>query len=146
MQNLFECKIRYEKTLENGKEQKVTEPYLVDAISFTEAEARIIQEVTPFISGEFTVTDIKRAKISELVLNHKDSDDRYFKCKLVFLTIDEKNGKEKKTATNLIVKAADLRTAVKYTDEHMKSSMADYQLASMVETAYLDVFLYESKS
>lgn len=123
----------------------MTEPYLVDALSFTEAEARIIQEVTPFIAGEFTVTDIKRAKINELVLNHKDSDDRYFKCKLMFLTLDEKNGKEKKTAETLIVKASDLRTAVKYTDEHMKGSMADYQIASVTETAYIDVFLYDSK-
>lgn len=143
-QNLFECKIRYDKTMENGTEKKVTEPYLVDALSFTEAEARIIQEVTPFITGEFTVTDIKRAKINELVMNKKDSDDRYFKCKLLFLTLDEKKGTEKKTASILIVKAKDLRTAVKYTDEHMKGSMADYELASVAETAYMDVFLYNT--
>lgn len=146
MQNLFECKIKYEKTLENGKEQKVTEPYLVDAMSFTEAESRIIQEVTPFISNEYTVTDIKRAKINELVLNEKEKDDRYFKCKLIFITLDEKNGKEKKTSSVLLVKAADLRTAVKYADEHMKGSMADYQIASVTETAYLDVYLYKSDS
>ncbi|MGL4332122.1 MAG: DUF4494 domain-containing protein, partial [Bacteroidales bacterium] len=66
MNNWFECKIRYEKTMENGMLKKVTEPYLVDALSFTEAEARIIKEITPFISGEFTVSDIKRAKISEI--------------------------------------------------------------------------------
>ena len=58
MHTWFECKIRYEKTMENGMNKKVTEPYLVDALSFTEAEARIIEEMTPFISGEFTVSDI----------------------------------------------------------------------------------------
>ena len=62
MHTWFECKIRYEKTMENGMQKKVTEPYLVDALSFTEAEARIIEEMTPFITGEFTVSDIKRAK------------------------------------------------------------------------------------
>lgn len=66
MHTWFECKIRYEKTMDNGMNKKVTEPYLVDALSFTEAEARIIEEMTPFISGEFTVSDIKRANYSEL--------------------------------------------------------------------------------
>ena len=66
MHNWFECKIRYEKVAENGMNKKVTEPYLVDALSFTEAESRIIEEITPFISGEFTVSDIKRANYSEL--------------------------------------------------------------------------------
>jgi uncharacterized membrane protein YvbJ len=66
MHNWFECKIRYEKVMENGMNKKVTEPYLVDALSFTEAESRIIEEITPYISGEFTVSDIKRANYSEL--------------------------------------------------------------------------------
>ena len=64
MHTWFLCKIRYEKVMENGMQKKVTEPYLVDALSFTEAEARIIEEVTPFISGEFTVSDISRAHIA----------------------------------------------------------------------------------
>lgn len=68
MHTWFECKIRYEKVMENGMNKKVTEPYLVDALSFTEAEARIIEEITPFISGEFTVSDIKRANYSETIL------------------------------------------------------------------------------
>ena len=71
MHTWFECKIRYEKVMENGMQKKVTEPYLVDALSFTEAEARIIEEMTPFISGEFTVSDIKRANYSELSLATK---------------------------------------------------------------------------
>ena len=144
MNNLFECKIRYDKTMENGAEKKITEAYIVDALSFTEAEARIIQEVTPFISGEYVVSDIKRAKINELVMNKTDSDDRYFKCKVMFVVLDEKSGNEKKTASQVLVKAADLRKAVKYLDEHMKGSMADYVIASVTETAYLDVFLYNS--
>lgn len=82
MHTWFECKIRYEKVMENGMNKKVTEPYLVDALSFTEAEARIIEEITPYISGEFTVSDIKRANYSELFPSEEDAADRWFKCKL----------------------------------------------------------------
>ena len=78
MHTWFECKIRYEKVMENGMQKKVTEPYLVDALSFTEAEARIIEEMTPFISGEFTVSDIKRANYSELFPSDEESADLIF--------------------------------------------------------------------
>ena len=81
MHTWFECKIRYEKVMENGMNKKVTEPYLVDALSFTEAEARIIEEITPYISGEFTVSDIKRANYSELFPSEEDAADRWFKCR-----------------------------------------------------------------
>ena len=138
----FECRIRYEKTMENGMIKKVTEPYLVDALSFTEAEARIIEEMTPYISGEFTVSDIKRANYSELFFSDDVSADRWFKCKLTFITLDEKSGAEKKTSTNALVQASDLRDAVKKLDEGMKGSMADYIISSMAETAIMDVYEY----
>ena len=145
MHTWFECKIRYEKTMENGMQKKVTEPYLVDALSFTEAEARIIEEITPFISGEFTVSDIKRANYSELFPYEEDAADRWFKCKLVFITLDEKSGAEKKTSTQVLVQAADLRDAVKKLDEGMKGTMADYQIASVAETAIMDVYPYSAE-
>lgn len=143
MMNFFECKIRYEKIMENGVNKKVTEPYLVDALSFTEAEARIIEEITPYISGEFTVSDIKRANYSELFPSEEDAADRWFKCKLLFITLDEKSGAEKKTSTTVLVQASDLRDAVKKLDEGMKGTMADYVIASVTETAIMDVYLYE---
>ena len=146
MHTWFECKIRYEKTMENGMNKKVTEPYLVDALSFTEAEARIIEEMTPFISGEFTVSDIKRANYSELFFSEEEAADRWFKCKLTFITLDEKSGAEKKTSTNVLVQAADLRDAVKKLDEGMKGSMADYIISSMAETAIMDVYTYVADS
>ncbi|KAA6338462.1 hypothetical protein EZS27_013534 [termite gut metagenome] len=139
----FECKIRYEKVMENGMNKKVTEPYLVDALSFTEAEARIIEEITPFISGEFTVADIRRANYSELFFSDEDTADRWFKGKLLFVSLDEKSGAEKKTATQLLIQAADLHDAVKKLDEGMKGTMIDYQIASIIETAIMDVFLYK---
>ena len=140
----FECKIRYEKTMENGMTKKITEPYIVDALSFTEAEARIIEEVTPFISGEYTVADIKRANFSEIMFADEEKADRWFKCKLSFITLDEKSGNEKKTSSNVLVQAADLRDAVKKLDVAMKGSMADYIISSMAETAIMDVYPYQA--
>ncbi len=130
--------------MENGLTKKVNEPYLVDALNFTEAEARIIEEIRPFMSGEFTVSDIKRANYSELFSSDEESADRWFKCKLLFITLDERSGAEKKTSVQILVQAADLRDAVKKLDEGMKGTMADYQIASVAETAIMDVFFYQA--
>ena len=143
MHTWFICKIRYEKVMENGMNKKVIEPYLVDALSFTEAEARIIEEIRPFVSGEFTVTDIKRARLSELFFN--ENGDRFYKIKVYFITLDEKSGAEKKTSTQVLVQAADLRDAVKKLDEGMKGTMADYVIASVAETALMDVYPYDGE-
>lgn len=145
MHTWFEVKIRYEKVMDNGMQKKVTEPYLFDALSFTESEGKCIEEMTPFISGEFTVSDIRRANYSEIFFSDEESADRWFKCKLVFITLDEKSGVEKKTSTQVLVQAADLRDAVKKLDESMKGTMADYQIASVSETAIMDVYPYEAK-
>ena len=140
MNNWFECKVRYERILENGMQKKVTEPYLVDALSFTEAESRIIREMTPFISGEFTVSDIKRAKYTELF--EDTSGDRWYRCKVFFITLDEKSGAEKKTACSMLVQAADIASALNNLTQGMKGTMADYQIASITETAIMDVYPY----
>lgn len=145
MHNWFECKIRYEKVAENGMNKKVTEPYLVDALSFTEAEARIIEEMTPFISGEFTVSDIKRANYSELFPCEEEaatvgSNASWFSSHWM-----RKAVLRKKTSTQVLVQAADLRDAVKKLDEGMKGTMADYQIASVAETAIMDVYPYSAE-
>ncbi len=136
--NWFECKIRYDKTMENGMIKKVTEPYLVDALSFTEAEARIIKEITPFISGEFTVANISRANISEIF--NDETGDKWFKCKVMFVTIDERSAAEKKTACYMLVQAIDFKTALANLEEGMKGTMADYTIASINETTIMDIF------
>jgi hypothetical protein len=139
--NWFECKVRYEKTMENGIIKKVTEPYLVDALSFTEAEARMIKEITPFMSGEFTIANIRRANISELFMD--ETGDKWYKCKVMFITIDERSGAEKKTASFMLSQAIDFETALKNLVEGMKSTMADYSIASITETAIIDIYPYE---
>lgn len=142
MNNWFECKVSFEKVMENGMQKKVTEPYLVDALSFTEAEARIIEEMRPFISGELTVADIKRARLSELFLN--ETGDRFFKIKVYFITLDEKSGAEKKTAATMLAQANTLKEALGVLEEGMKGSMADYTVASITETAIMDIFPFDA--
>ena len=145
MCNLFECKVRYEKMMENGVSKKVSEPYVFDALSFTEAEARIIEEITPYISGEFTVSGIKRAKYSEVFFSEDEAADRWFKCKVTFITLDEKSGAEKRSSTYMLVQAADLRDAIKKLDKAMEGSMADYQISAVSETPIMDVYPYTDK-
>lgn len=143
MYNWFECKVSYDKTMENGTQKKVTEPYLVDALSFTEAEARIIEELRPYITGEFTIADIKRAKLSELFFN--ENGDRYFKAKVCFITLDEKSGTEKTTVANMLAQACDLREALQVVNKGMEGTMADYYISSLSATQIMDVFPYSDK-
>lgn len=138
MNNWFECKARFEKTMENGMLKKVTEAYLVDALSFTEAEARFIKEITPWINGEFTVSDIKRAKISEIFTS--EDGDRWFKAKVQFVMIDEKSGAEKKTSCYMLVQACTSDEALANLHKGMKGTMADYVVHTISETKLMDIF------
>jgi len=139
----FECKVRYDKTMETGLLKKVTETYMVDALSFTEAERRFIEEMTPYISGEFVVTDIKRARLAELFESVDASADRWFKAKIAYITLDEKTGAEKRTAQNVLVQATDFRDAVKNLDKGMAGTLGDWVIVSIAETQVIDVFRYK---
>ncbi|MBR1593765.1 MAG: DUF4494 domain-containing protein [Alloprevotella sp.] len=140
MSQWFQCTVKYEKTMENGALKKVSEPYLVDALSFTEAEKRIIEEITPFMTGIFEVSDIKKPRITEIFESKDDAADRFFRLKLSFITLDEKSGKEKKTSQNVLVQAADLRDAIKRLDEGMKTSVMDYDIVSVTDTPIIDIY------
>lgn len=138
MNNWYECRVKYDKTLENGTQKKITEAYLVDAMSFTEAENRIIEEMTPYISGEFEVTAVKKARISELFIDPEG--DKYYRAKVMFITIDEKSGAEKRSGTNMLVQAKDFQMAVKNLENGMKGTMSDWEINTISETQLLDVF------
>ena len=139
----FECKVKYERTLDDGKVKKVTEPYLVDALSFTEAEKRVIEERTPYMMGEFQVSDIKRARLAELFESNLESADKFYKAKLTFITLDEKTGAEKKSSHMVLVQAGDFESAVNRLKEGMKDSMSDYVISAMTETPILDIYHYK---
>ena len=157
MNNWFECKIKYEKTTDDGKIASVNENYLVDALSFTEAESlvdalsfteaesRIIEEMKPFISGEFSVSGIKRARISELFPSDDEEADKWYRCKVFYLTIDEEKGIEKRTGVTMLVQAADLKGALEGLVKGMETYMGDYEIASIAETTLMDVYPYEAE-
>lgn len=140
MHKWFLCRARYNKTLENGMQKNVTESYLVDALSHTEAEARFIAELTPFINGEFEVAGIIPQRINEMFFD--ESADKWYKCKLNFITLDEKSGMEKKTPSTMMVQASDITGAMKGVTQGMLGTLADYEIASIAETPIMDVYPY----
>lgn len=146
MAKWFETKVRFDKTMENGTVKKVTEHYLVDALSFTEAEARTNEEVTPFMSGDFDVSAVKKSNISEIFRD--ETGDRWYKVKVAFITIDEKTAVEKRKASYILVQASSFKGAYDSFIEGMKGTMADYEIAGIAETAIMDVYnaKLESKS
>lgn len=143
--NWFLCKIRYEKVMEDGLQKKVTELYVVDALSFTEAEERIIEEMSTYISGEFEVWEIDRAVYKEIFFSDDDMADKWYKAKLKFITIDEKTEKEKKTTVYYLVQAGSFEGAHRNIDEVMGGTMIDYIIDTVSETAIMDVFEYVNK-
>lgn len=142
----FECKIRYEKTMEDGSQKKVTELYTVDALSFTEAEACIMDEMAHYISGEYEVKDIKKASYGEIFFSDAELADRWYKAKLQFITLDENTDKEKRSNVNYLVQAGSFPAAVKNIQEVMQSTMIDYVIASLAETQIMDVYEHKEKS
>lgn len=136
----YECSARYEKTLENGMTKFVSEPYLVEACSFTEAEKRFIEEISPCMRGDFEVKSVKKCKIAEMFPTDDGDADKWYKAKLSFITLDEKNGVEKRTTLSMMVQASGFRDALTRLEEGMKGTMADYEITSITETKIMDVF------
>lgn len=141
MQNWFEVKVKYQKIDEQGKEKKVSEPYLVDALSFTEAEARMSKEMEPFVGSEFIVAGIKKANYTDLFPN--EEGDRWFKCKVSFVSIDEEKGVEKKTANYMLVQANDLKGAWDNLQKGLEGMIVDFEVNAIQETMIMDIFPYE---
>ena len=142
----FECKMRYEKTGDDGMPKKVIETYVVDAVSFGEAESRILEEMSSYVSGEIEVVDLKIAQYKEIFFADNDLADKWYKAKLAFITIDEKTDKEKKTSVYYLVNAGNINSALKNVDEIMGGTMIDYQTCNLTETQIIDVFEYKKKT
>ena len=141
----FETIIRYDKTMENGQMKKVSEVYVVDAITFGEAEESIAEEIKPYMSGDFDIKNINPAPYSEIFFYDRDSDDKYYRVKLAFITINETTQTEKKSKITYLVQAGSLEQARKNTEEVMNGTMIDYEFVSVTETKILDVFEKENK-
>lgn len=136
----FETKVKYQKTMEDGSEKVVSEAYVVDALSFTEAESAIIDEMSVYVSGELKVSGIGKAGYGEIFFSDVDDDDKWYKAKLQFITIDEKSEKEKRSNVTNLVQAKSLARALRYIDEVMGKTMIDYDVVGLNETKLMDVF------
>ena len=139
----FEAKIRYEKMMEDGCLKKVTETYVIDALSFGEAEKRILEEMGSYVSGKIDVCGLKIAPYKEIFFADSDMADRWYVAKLAFITIDEKTDKEKKTRACYLVNAGNINAAIKNIGEVMAGTMIDYDTLNVSETQILDVFEYK---
>ena len=135
----FETKVKYDKTMEDGQPKKVIESYVVEAMSFVEAEEKITEEMSAYISGEFDVKAITPTTYGEIFFSENTNDDRWYKTKLQFITIDEKTEKEKRSSVYYLVQAASLNGAVKNIEEVMGTTMIDYVIAAINETKIMDV-------
>lgn len=135
----IEVRARYDKMLENGSIKKVVEPYLVDALSCTEAEARVTEELKPFLSGDFSVSNVGKTKIAEVFWD--PSGDRFYKVKVDFITLDEKAGAERRSASYILVQASSFKDAYDNFEEGMKGTMADYEIEQICETKIVDVYV-----
>lgn len=143
MQNWFECKIKYEKTGVEGKLATVTENYLVDALSHAEAENRIIEEMKPFISGEFKVEKVLRKNIAEIFYN--ENGDKWYRSRVLFVSLDEEKGVEKCIAVTMIIQANDIKDALNVLTEGMKGTISDYEIYSITETPIIDVYSFKTE-
>ena len=144
--NWFLCKIRYEKVMEDGLQKKVTEQYVVDGVSFTEAEARITKEMSSYISGEFEVVEIDRCVFKEIFFSDEVFADKWYKAKLQYITLDEKTEKEKRSNVYYLVHAASFDGAKSNIGEMMAGTMIDYVISSVSETKIMDVYEYKAQS
>ncbi|MBQ0030383.1 MAG: DUF4494 domain-containing protein [Paludibacteraceae bacterium] len=143
MSNWFECKVKYGK-VDGGKAKKVSETYLVDAISFSEAEERVSREVAPFVTGEFAIMGMKKAQVNE-IFPHEEGD-RWFKCKVIFITVDEVKATEKKISSTILVFGSTIDDAWDHLTSSLSDSMSDYEVASIAETNIMDIFPYSSET
>lgn len=141
----FECKVKYQKTMEDGTEKMVVESYVVDALSFTEAEATIIDEMSVYVSGEFKVANINPVPYNEIFFSDIDDDDLWFKARLAFITIDERTEKEKRSYVYYLVQAKSIERAQRYIAEVLGKTMIDFEVKSVTETKLLDVFEHKKK-
>lgn len=144
MHNWFSCKVSYDKTLDSGLVKKTTEEYLIDALSYAEAEVSFIEKIKPFVPKEYTISDIRRARYAEVFNN--DAGDRWYKCKVSFIVYDETNNNEKRSNVLMLAQASSVKGAISVFEDGMKGTQSDYELLSVTETKIWDIYPIEVES
>lgn len=142
--NWFECKIKYTKVTEEGKEKKVSEMYLLDAMSYTEAESRITGALASMIQGDFYIAGLKKSNITELVESNDESDDKWYKAKIGIIDADQISGKEKKSNQYFLVAGANINSALANLEKSLSTYVVPFEIDAIADTAFMDVFPYFS--
>ena len=140
--NWFEAKVKYMKVSEDGKEKKVNEAYLLDAMSYTEAESRITREMESVVSGDYYISSLKKSKITEVVPSEDETDDRWYKAKVAIIDADEVSGKEKSSFQYYLVAASDIKRALENLEKSLSTFVVPYEIASLADTTFMDVYPY----
>ena len=141
----FEIKTTYERAGEKGLYTKVNEVFLMTDYTFKAAEERITEELAPQVTGEFNISKIEVKNYSEIIDTEDESADRWFKCKIAMVVIDEVSAKEKKTSLLYLVKAESVDDAIKRTHKFMEGSVCYYEIALVTESPIVDIFGYEQR-
>ena len=140
--NWFEAKVKYMKVSEDGKEKKVNEAYLLDAMSYTEAESRITREMESVVSGDYDLSSLKKSNITEVVPSEDETDDRWYKAKVAIIDADEVSGKEKSSFQYYLVAASDIKRALENLEKSLSTFVVPYEIASLADTTFMDVYPY----
>lgn len=141
--NWKECIVAYDKTQMDGTEKKVKESYIVNGHSFTEAEATIVREMTSLVGKGFDVVNINPCQFGEIFFSEDAEDDRWYKARLQFITIDERTEREKRSNVFYLVQAGSFDAAKRNIDKVMGETMIDYVIAKIEETKIMDVVIDE---
>lgn len=140
--NWFEAKVKYVKVGEDGRERKVSEMYLLDAMSYTEAESRMVSEMEMIVKGDYNIASLKKSNISEVVTSEDEKDDRWYKAKIAIIDADEVSGKEKSSYQYYLVAAADTNRALENIERALATFVVPYEVAGINDTKFMDVFPY----
>ena len=135
--NYFECKISYEKQMEDGKTKRVSELYLIEAISFSEAESIMLYQLAQWYAGEAKIETLKRDKVAEIF---EADAEKIYRVKVNFITLDETSGKEKKNAVYMLVYADSIEKARQEHEHGMKGMMSDYEVEKIEETKLVEIY------
>lgn len=142
--NWFEAKVKYVKVNEDGREKKVNEAYLLDALSYTEAESRIMHEMESVIKGDYYISSLKKSNITELVPSNDETDDRWYKAKIAIIDADEVSGKEKSSYQYYLVAASNINRALENLEKSLSTFVVPYEVYSISDTDFMDIFPYFS--
>lgn len=144
--NWFEAKVKYVKVNEDGREKKVNEAYLLDALSYTEAESRIMHEMESVIKGDYYISSLKKSNITELVPSDDETDDRWYKAKIAIIDADEVSGKEKSSYQYYLVAASNINRALENLEKSLSTFVVPYEICNVADTQFMDVFPYFSEN